>query len=195
MHHIDEMVQNGTPESNSSGQPVEAIEQATASYMHNYLELLRDKGFTCPTKRFQFPHIDSLLIVLKMINIGEHAQTISVFAFDIYQNKLIPQDAFQGSQPQADDMLRQLESVLVAFQVQSPSVMQKVKEDFLYRRARQERLAAHWNLIRAFHFECPFHQCGAYGMRLLSTRFKFQWPDYWSSISSKHLYIYLPTGI
>jgi hypothetical protein len=36
--------------------------------------------------------------------------------------------------------------------------------------------SAHWNLIRAFHFEYPFHQYGAYGMRLLSTRFKFQWP-------------------
>jgi hypothetical protein len=39
-----------------------------------------------------------------------------------------------------------------------------------------QRYAAHWNLIRAFHFEYPFHQYGAYGMRLLSTRFKFQWP-------------------
>jgi hypothetical protein len=39
-----------------------------------------------------------------------------------------------------------------------------------------EAFAGHWNLIRAFHFEYPFHQYGAYGMRLLSTRFKFQWP-------------------
>jgi hypothetical protein len=34
----------------------------------------------------------------------------------------------------------------------------------------------HWNLIRVFRFEYPFHQCGAYGMRLLSTRCKFHWP-------------------
>jgi hypothetical protein len=55
-------------------------------------------------------------------------------------------------------------------------------------------LSAHWNLIRAFHFEYPFHQYGAYGMRLLSTRFKFQWPAYGEWAQYVQAYQYLREG-